>query len=413
MLETSVSFAISFLVGLLIGIEREHSHAEGTQAIGVRTFILLALLGTLTATINQLVITVIISTFIFTIIIFGYLRSTSIQKRKIDLGITTEISASLVYCLGYMAPSANLLAVSLSALVLLVLIERQYLHKLARKKFKPHEIETTIILVIFTLGILPVLPNHTIDPWNLFNPRNFGILIVVIAAIQFAGYVLIRLFGESFGMALTGFLGGFVSSSAVFANLPHTLRSHPKVTHAVIASAILATTATLIELLLIILVASPTLLIIIIKPIFVMIIISLAISFFLLHYQKKMGHTTSPVTNPLHLLSILRTSIFIASAVVIITLAKHFVGTQGVLVISFLGGLFELQGISLATALLYLDQDLTSHFATLALYAAVLASFISKFCLLWILSPPRFALQTSLYLFLILLSGTVTYWVVH
>jgi uncharacterized membrane protein (DUF4010 family) len=410
MLDTLLSFAISLLIGLMIGIEREHSHAEGVQAIGVRTFILFALLGTLAASLNQLAFAITISLFVFSIILLGYFRSTEITRKKIDVGITTEISAALVFCLGYLVPFANLIAITVSAFVLLVLVERKRLHVLAKKRFKPHEIETTIILIIFALGILPILPNKTIDPWGLFNPRNFGILIVTIAAIQFAGYVSIRLFGERFGMAIMGFMGGLISSTAVFANLAQTLYSHPKCTLAIIASAILANLAMLIEVVTIIFVASPALFFVIIKPIFVMAIVSLFFVVCLLSYQKIKKHAASSVADPLNLSALFQTSILIAVTLILISIAKHFVGTDGVLVISFLNGLFEMHGISLATALLYLDHHLTSHTASLVIYTALLASFISKFFLLWSLTPARFALQTSLFLLGIIASGGVTYW---
>lgn len=413
MLTILVSFAISLLIGLLIGIEREHSHAEGVQAIGVRTFILFSILGTLVATLNNLAVTITSSAFVFSIILFGYLRSTASTRKRTDIGITTEVSAAIVFCLGYLVPSANLIAITISAFILLVLVERQRLHLLARKKFKPHEIETTIILVIFALGILPILPNRTIDPWDLFNPRNFGTLIVTIAAIQFVGYISIRLFGERFGTAIMGFLGGLISSTAVFANLGHTLRSHPKFTLAIIASAILATLAMLAELITILLVASPTLLFFIIKPILVMSSISVIFVIILLHYQKGKTHTATLVSNPLNLWLVLRTSIFIALTLILIAIAKRYVSTEGVLFISFLGGLFEIHGITLATALLYLDQHLTINTAKLVLYMALLASFISKFFLLWTLTPARFALSTSLFLIGILASGGLTYWLIY
>lgn len=414
MLETLLSFAVSLLIGLLIGIEREHSHAEGVQPIGVRTFILFSLLGTLAATLNQLALTVMSSAFVFGIILLGYLRSTATTKKKVDIGITTEISAGIVFYLGYLVLSNSLIAITISAFVLLVLVERKRLHRLARQKFKPHEIETTIVLVIFALGIIPILPNRTIDPWNLFNPQNFGILIATIAAIQFAGYVLIRLFGERFGLAIMGFLGGLVSSTAVFANLGHTLRSHPKFAPAITASAILATVAMLIEIMAILFVASPALLSLIVKPVFIMVVAAVIFVICLLHHpQPEKGHIASSVSNPLNLLSIFRISIFIALTLILVALAKHFIGSEGILMISFLGGLFEIHGISLATALLYLDHHITIHTASLVLYVAVLASFVSKFLLLWSMTPTRFALQTSLFLLGILASGGVTYWFIY
>src|SRR3990167_2606303 len=407
---TVLSFAISFLIGLLIGIEREHSHKEGVQPIGVRTFILFSLLGTLAAKINLPLLTLIISAFVFSIIIFGYLRSTSIRVKKIDIGITTEVAATIVYCLGYLTFFDNVIGVVASALVLLVLLERKRLHEFARKKFSSHEIETTIILVIFALGVIPILPNHTIDPWNLFNPRIFGILMTTIAALQFGGYITIKLFGEVIGITLMGFLGGFISSTAVFANLSHTLHAHPKSSAAITASALFATLSMLIEVMLIVFIASPDFLFSIIKPMLIMCIITIFLALLSLHFNKKNHSRTSLPVSPLNFFSLLRTTLLITSTLILISLAKHFVGTEAVLIIAFLTGLFEIHGISLATALLFLNQHVPLETACLILFTAIFAAFISKFFLLWTLTPKRFALTTSLYLIAIVASGGIAYW---
>jgi uncharacterized membrane protein (DUF4010 family) len=405
-----LSFAISLLIGLLIGIERERSHVKGVQAIGVRTFTLFALTGTLAAVLNQPALTATLSAFLFGIILLSYMRTTIRLKKNIDNGITTEISAGIIFCLGYMVQSAPLIAITVSAIILLVLLERKRLHAIARKKFKPQEMEAAIILIVFALGILPILPNKTIDPWGLFNPRNFGMLIATIGTIQFGGYIAIHLFGERFGMAFMGFLGGLVSSTAVFATLPGTLHAHPKFTLATIASAILATVAMLVEIITIIFVASPTLLVYIIWPMITMISLGIIFVIFLLHFQKFKKNTPLTLSNPLNLLSILRISIFLGITLVLIAVAKRFVGTEGMLLITFLGGLFEIHGITLATGLLYLQKQLPINVACLILYVAILASFISKFFLLWSLSPHRFALQTSLFLLVMIASGGTVYW---
>src|SRR5579871_1837762 len=232
-LESLHAFAISLVIGLLIGLEREHSHPKGIKAMGVRTFVLFALLGTLAAKLDDPALAISISAFVFAIIILGYLRTTTLTLKYPDMGITTEVSAGIVFCLGFIVLHAPLVASILGAIVLLVLLERRRLHKFARKKLMPHEIEAAVILFIFMLGVLPSLPDRTIDPWNLFNPRNFGILMTMIAVIQFGGYLSIRLFGDRLGMAVTGILGGFISSTAVFTTLPKMLRDHPKLPHSV------------------------------------------------------------------------------------------------------------------------------------------------------------------------------------
>lgn len=409
MLTPFINFMISILIGLLIGIEREHSQGKGTQAFGVRTFILFSLAGTLAATLNQIVITATISLFVFSMIILGYYRSTENKRKNVDIGATTEISAAIIFCLGYIIPSAHLLAIMISAFVLLILFERNRLHALARKKFKPHEIETTIILLVFALGIVPLLPNSTIDPWNVFNPRNFGILLITIAGIQFAGYIFIQLFGERFGMAITGFLGGLVSSTAVFANLNPTLRAHPTFKLSIIAAAIFAVFAMLMEVLIILLVASRSLFYIVAKPILIMGLVSMSIGIFLLYFQKTKIHVAATLSNPLNLKSILYTTFFIAMMLATIAIAKNVIGKEAVLVVSFLGGLFEIHGITLATSLLYLDHYLTINSVIEILYIAILATFVSKLIMLFSLTPFKFALQTSFFLFLIIASGALTY----
>jgi uncharacterized membrane protein (DUF4010 family) len=410
MLETLLSFTISLLIGLLIGIERERSHPEGTQFIGVRTFTMLSILGTLIAALNQVGLTITASAFVFGMLLLNYFRSTSNVERNLDIGIVTEITAGITFCLGYMVPTSPLVTVTVSAIILLVLIERKRLHALARKKFKPYEIEAAIVVIIFTMGVLPLLPNRTIDPWQFFNPRNFGLLLTTIAVIQFGGYVAIHLFGERLGIAFTGFLGGLVSSTAVFSQLPDTLKKHSEFTIAIMASCILATIATLVDVIIIIFVASPSLLLAILFPITSMVVVGALFAIILLYYQKAMIVNPSPLSNPISLTSIIRTSFFIGLMLILIAIAKRFISIKSILWISFLGGAFQIQGISLATALLYLENQLNSHDVRLMIYIAIVASFVSKFAMLWVFTPIRFAFQTSLFLFGILSCGGFVYW---
>src|SRR5579885_263399 len=346
------SFAISLLVGLLIGIERERSHIGKYKAIGVRTFALLALLGTLASILDNTFLTILLSSFVFLLLLLSYYRSTMTLDKTIDIGITTETSAALIFCIGYIIPAQPIIAIIISAIVLLLLIERKRLHSMARRKFKPHEIETIIILIVLVFGLLIVLPDKTIDPWGYFNPRNFCVLVATIAAIQLVSYIAIRLFGQRFGIALTGFLGGLVSSTAVFATLPATIKDNPQFSLTTIASALLAVVAMLIDIIIILAVASQALLAYIIWPIILMMLISIGFAYSLLYFQKSRLVMHNPAANPHNLSSIFRTSIFIALILIFIAITKRYIGPGGILLVSFLGGLFEIHGVTLATALL-------------------------------------------------------------
>jgi uncharacterized membrane protein (DUF4010 family) len=402
------TFAISLIIGLLIGLEREHRRPEGIKTIGVRTFVLFALLGTFAALLEHGALAISISLFVFGLILLSYWNASAHRQENPDLGITTEIAAAIVFCLGFMAVQDSMVAAILGSIVLLLLIEKKRLHTFSREQLKPRELEAVGILVAFML-VLPFLPNQTIDIWQLFNPRKFGTLIAIIALIQFGGYVAVRLLGHRLGMSLTGFFGGLVSSTAVFATLPEALRSHPERIRAVMALAILSVTAMLIETSIILFVASSSFFSAVLWPLLSMIVVgSLSAILLLMHAtpEDQQAHVHSP-RNPLNITSILRLSLFMGAMITLVALARHYVGTEGTLLVSFFGGLFEVHGVTLATALLYSNKILSLPNASNLLAFALLASFVSKFFLLWTLTPVRFALQTSLLLIAMMVTGAI------
>ena len=98
MLETLLSFIISLLIGLLIGIERERGHPEGSQFIGVRNFILLSMLGTLVAVLQQTILTITVSFFVIGILLLNYYQSIIKQKKHNSIEILTEFTACFIFC---------------------------------------------------------------------------------------------------------------------------------------------------------------------------------------------------------------------------------------------------------------------------------------------------------------------------
>lgn len=403
------AFAISLGVGLLIGLERERSHPIGRQAIGVRSFMLFSVLGTLTAYMGQLPLTLTLSVFVFGAILLGYLRSTRQRLKFPDIGITTEISAAIVYCLGYVAFSAPFLAAVLGGVVLLILVERKRLHTFSRNKLKPREIEAAIILLLFALGVLPLLPNYAIDPWEIFNPRRYGILVIMIAAIQFGGYVAIRVFGSRLGTVLMGFFGGLVSSTAVLASLPRIVRQQPELTYAASAAAILSAIGMLIELSLVLFVASPQLLLLFIRPILAMMIMGGLAALYILKGKTLEVPVMNHPMNPLDFAAILRLSFLIGGMIFLVALAKHSLGVHGIEIVAFFGGFFELHSVSLAIATLFQDAKLAVSDARLGIALAILATFCSKFALLWSLARNQFAVITTIALTLMLIAGVIMY----
>ena len=125
--------------------------------------------------------------------------------------------------------------------------------------------------------------------------------------------------------------------------------------------------------------------------------------------HKGMGEVISHPTNPLNLISVFRLSVFIAGMLIAVALAKRYLGVEGVKFVSFFGGLFELHSVSLATATLYAQKKLTIGDAGFSLALALLATYTSKFILLWSLARNRFAILTSAYLGAMLMGGAAVF----
>ena len=95
-------FAVSLLIGLIVGIERERSHSPDTDSAGVRTFVLIGLLGALAVKLGDPLIAVVFGLFIASIVVVGYIRMTKSDPAS-GIGVTTEISAMCTYGLGLLS----------------------------------------------------------------------------------------------------------------------------------------------------------------------------------------------------------------------------------------------------------------------------------------------------------------------
>ena len=62
--------------------------------------------------------------------------------------------------------------------------------------------------------ILPILPNRSYGPYDVLNPRQIWLMVVLIVGIGLGGYIAYKFFGQKTGLFLAGALGGIISSTA-------------------------------------------------------------------------------------------------------------------------------------------------------------------------------------------------------
>ncbi|HTO97775.1 MAG TPA: DUF4010 domain-containing protein, partial [Myxococcales bacterium] len=80
------------------------------------------------------------------------------------------------------------------------------------------ELRAAILLGVLAFVVYPLLPQAALDPWGLIQPRAAWVTVILIAAIGFANYVLLKAFGTK-GVQITGFLGGLVNSTVTVTEL--------------------------------------------------------------------------------------------------------------------------------------------------------------------------------------------------
>lgn len=210
----AIKLAVAIAIGLVIGFERQWSHKD----FGVRTFSLTALLGALTTLISpSMMLAGMAATMLFAVLlnVRDIIASKSVEG-------TTSVALVVTFVLGVLVGTGHLFTSVACAIVTTWLLSLKPQFKEFAGGVRSEEIRSAILLGLFGFVIWPLLPNRYIDPWNLLQPREAWITVIVVACIGFVNYVLLRLYGKK-GITLTAILGGLVNSTATTSELSTSL----------------------------------------------------------------------------------------------------------------------------------------------------------------------------------------------
>lgn len=251
-----VGLAVALGCGLLLGIEREQHRADQPErsAAGVRTLALVALTGALASMLGNVALIVAGTGIVLLLTAVAYLRTA-----RREPGMTTEISVLLSFLLGALALSRPALAAAGAVLSAILLQAKGQLHLLAREVLSERDLNDALLLLACVLIVLPLLPDQAMGPENALNPRRLWMLVVLVLSINAAGYVASRLLGARYGLPLTGFAAGFVSSSATHASMGQRARQAPVMLRAAVAGALASNIATYLLMLVILFSLAPAL----------------------------------------------------------------------------------------------------------------------------------------------------------
>jgi Domain of unknown function (DUF4010)/MgtC family len=240
-----VSFAVALGAGLLIGIERERRKGAGADRAlaGVRTFTLTSLAGALAQALQQPLLVAAGAVLTVVLIAIAYQRDQST-----DPGVTTEVALFITFLIGVTTVDAPVFAGGAAVVVASLLAMRSRLHDFSTKVLTARELHDALLLAGAAMVILPLVPNAP-APWlSGANPRRLWGLVVLILALQGAGYIALRVAGARLGLALSGLASGFVSSTATVAAMGSRARTHPLLRPVCVAGAMFSSVATYLQL---------------------------------------------------------------------------------------------------------------------------------------------------------------------
>ncbi|MCY7312644.1 MAG: DUF4010 domain-containing protein [Pseudoxanthomonas sp.] len=248
--------AVALGIGLLVGVERERRKGEGPgrAAAGVRTFALIAMAGAVAQLLGAVAIAI-AGAFIVLAALASYRSS---QSR--DPGLTTEVAMLVVFLLGMLAMREVALAAALAVAVALLLSMKSRVHRFVKNVLTEQELHDGLLLAAAAVIVLPLLPDRTIDPWQVLNLRKLWLLAVIVMGINAAGHVALREFGARNGLLLAGLAGGFASSAATIAGMGAMARRDPHLAMACAGAGMVSNVSTIAQLAVILAALSPALL---------------------------------------------------------------------------------------------------------------------------------------------------------
>jgi len=229
---------VALALGLLVGLERERN---AHRTAGSRTFGIAGLLGGVAAAVSPYAVAAVI-------LASGLVAAAGYRHSDDDEpGATTEIALVAVTALGALSWSSPSLAVGATVAVALLLWAKGPIHHFARELVSDADVRDALTFFVAAFVVLPLLPDSDLGPYGALNLRKIWLIVVLLTATGWVGYVASRALGARRGLAITGLAGGFVSASATTGAMARRARD-PGVRREALASAVLASVSTLVLL---------------------------------------------------------------------------------------------------------------------------------------------------------------------
>lgn len=351
--DTIMLLATSLGLGLLVGLQREYS---GHSIAGIRTFTLITLLGTVLGLIAResetyWVIGAGLLGLAAILLMGNFLKS---KTGEVDIGQTTEVAGLLMFGLGaYLVQGSLVVGVIIAGITAVLLHLKGTLDNFVRGLEKK-DIKAIMQFAAISLVILPILPNEEYGPYQVLNPQEIWLMVVLIVGLGLGGYFLYKWLGKDAGTVTNGILGGLISSTATTVTYSNRSKDVPSISRLAAFIIMTASTVALVRIIVEVAVVSPGNLGKIAPPLLVVlgVMILLCVGMYLLsrrNEEETVEEMPEP-DNPAQLKTALIFGALYALILIGVAAAKDYFGQGGLLIVSIISGFTDVDAITLSLA---------------------------------------------------------------
>ncbi|MFW5704212.1 MAG: MgtC/SapB family protein [Nanoarchaeota archaeon] len=397
------------LLGALRGVQREVKLQRENRKdfAGFRTFSLISLLGFVTSYIslnyfqNQWFFIVFFICF-FILIIVSYVIISFVHK-NLKPQISGQINAVFALLIGFLVSFHEYyFAIFIAITIVTLMALGRRLHYFARK-LKNEEIFATIKFAIISLIILPLLPNknyslldipiisefflrqslisqEVLSQIDVFNFYKIWLVIVLVSAISYVGYILIKFFGSEKGTILTGFLGGLMSSTILTISFSSESKKNYRLAKTLALGVIIACSTMFFRIILELVILNA----IVYGAIFALFVMGVTGLIFSYFFHKKISihkikhEKEEEIRSPFNFLPALKFAIFFLFILFISKLLLILVGVKGLFIIAFLSGITDVDAITISLAQMAATGTISFEAAGIGIFIAAVANTLFK-----------------------------------
>ncbi|MFC7020750.1 MULTISPECIES: MgtC/SapB family protein [Haloarcula] len=376
-LDTAVlRISLAAALGMFLGLEREWSH----KSAGIRTFALFSLLGVVFTIVGNETLLALGGVLV---IVHGVLLAVEglVTGEEESLALTTSVSLLVSYGIGVLVANDYILeGVVVTVFSSLLLVLKRELHGFAWGLSRT-ELRSATEFAILAFVVFPLLPH---EPVTLPGPlsevtlelRVIWLMVVFVAGIGIVNYAIVQSYGGR-GIVVTGFFGGFASSTAVVGTMLDHVDQHPAAATYALAAILLADAAMAFRNLLIALVFTlqGRMLLAALVPLVAIVVGTVAVATYTADWSETVEmHLESPFS--------LRNALVFGGIFLVVVVvggvASTRFGSAGLAVTSAVTGLVSSAGATTSAVLLYRAGEIGKQTAMVSILAATAASVLVK-----------------------------------